>query len=158
MDNLETDRDLGWIFTNRYARLRSPSFARHRASFAYNLAATLHLHDNRTLRPDLLRGSRERGMCFMRLFPSFALTPDPQMVGAVEVEQAFPEALKGPVLRRVQFQTTSRIDALVDQIYDEFKADYYPGKPSRYTSVATDCAGWCATRRASEARSSQTAH
>ncbi|KAK4456091.1 imitation switch two complex protein 1 [Podospora aff. communis PSN243] len=48
--------------------------------------------------------------------------------GAAEVEQAFPEALKGPILRRVQFQTVSRIDALVDQIYDEFKSDYYPGE------------------------------
>ncbi|CAK7208582.1 hypothetical protein SBRCBS47491_000140 [Sporothrix bragantina] len=51
-----------------------------------------------------------------------------QRAGAAEVEQAFPEALKGPVLRRVQFQTVSRIDALVDQIYDEFKTDYHPGE------------------------------
>lgn len=50
------------------------------------------------------------------------------MLGAVEVEQAFPEALKGPILRRVQFQTVSRIDALVDQVYDEFRSDYYPGE------------------------------
>ncbi|KAB5558006.1 ATP-utilizing chromatin assembly and remodelling N-terminal-domain-containing protein [Coniochaeta sp. 2T2.1] len=52
----------------------------------------------------------------------------PKFAGAAEVEQAFPEALKGPVLRKVQFQTTSRIDALVDRIYDEFKNDYYPGE------------------------------
>lgn len=32
------------------------------------------------------------------------------------------------MLRKVQFQTTSRIDALVDHIYDEFKNDYYPGE------------------------------
>ncbi|KAI1504274.1 ATP-utilizing chromatin assembly and remodelling N-terminal-domain-containing protein [Biscogniauxia marginata] len=51
-----------------------------------------------------------------------------ELAGAQEVEQAFPEALKGPVLRRVQFQTISRIDTLVDMIYDEFKADYYPGE------------------------------
>ncbi|KAK3938342.1 ALG6, ALG8 glycosyltransferase family-domain-containing protein [Diplogelasinospora grovesii] len=51
-----------------------------------------------------------------------------ELEGAEEVEQAFPEPLKGPVLRRVQFQTVSRIDALVDQIYDEFKNDYYPGE------------------------------
>lgn len=50
------------------------------------------------------------------------------MEGAAEVEQAFPEALKGPVLRRVQFQTVSRIDTLVDQVYDEFKNDFYPGE------------------------------
>ncbi|CAG8960013.1 hypothetical protein HYFRA_00013201 [Hymenoscyphus fraxineus] len=51
-----------------------------------------------------------------------------ELAGAEEVEQAFPEALKGPILRRVQFQTISRIDTLVDLIYDEFKADYYPGE------------------------------
>ncbi|KAI0386232.1 hypothetical protein F5Y04DRAFT_243653 [Hypomontagnella monticulosa] len=51
-----------------------------------------------------------------------------ELAGAQEVDQAFPEALKAPVLRRVQFQTISRIDTLVDMIYDEFKADYYPGE------------------------------
>ncbi|OBR14264.1 Ddt domain-containing protein [Colletotrichum higginsianum IMI 349063] len=51
-----------------------------------------------------------------------------ELAGAEEVEQAFPEALKGPVLRRVQFQTVSRIDALVDLVFDEFRADYYPGE------------------------------
>ncbi|KAI0199968.1 ATP-utilizing chromatin assembly and remodelling N-terminal-domain-containing protein [Astrocystis sublimbata] len=51
-----------------------------------------------------------------------------ELAGAQEVDQAFPEALKGPVLRRVQFQTISRIDSLVDLIFDEFKADYYPGE------------------------------
>ncbi|KAG9237190.1 hypothetical protein BJ875DRAFT_438652 [Amylocarpus encephaloides] len=51
-----------------------------------------------------------------------------ELAGAQEVEEAFPEALKGPVLRRVQFQTISRIDTLVDLIYEEFKGDYYPGE------------------------------
>ncbi|KAK2031865.1 hypothetical protein LX32DRAFT_661587 [Colletotrichum zoysiae] len=51
-----------------------------------------------------------------------------ELAGAEEVEQAFPEALKGPVLRRVQFQTVSRIDALVDMVFEEFRADYYPGE------------------------------
>jgi len=51
-----------------------------------------------------------------------------QLAGAQEVEEAFPEALKGPILRRVQFQTISRIDTLVDLIYDEYRADYYPGE------------------------------
>lgn len=48
--------------------------------------------------------------------------------GAREVEAAFPEALKGPILRRVQFQTISRIDLLVDLIYEEFRMDYYPNE------------------------------
>jgi hypothetical protein len=51
-----------------------------------------------------------------------------QEAGAQEVEAAFPEALKGPILRRVQFQTISRIDTLVDLIYEEFRADYYPNE------------------------------
>lgn len=51
-----------------------------------------------------------------------------ELAGAEEVEQAFPIALKGPILRRVQFQTISRIDNLVDLVYDEFKKDYYPGE------------------------------
>lgn len=44
------------------------------------------------------------------------------------MEQSFPEALKGPVLHKVQFQTVSRLDNLVDYIYEEFKQDYYPGE------------------------------
>ncbi|KAL2064435.1 hypothetical protein VTL71DRAFT_4929 [Oculimacula yallundae] len=51
-----------------------------------------------------------------------------ETAGAQEVEEAFPEALKAPILRRIQFQTISRIDTLVDLIYDEFRADYYPGE------------------------------
>ncbi|KAI1772503.1 ATP-utilizing chromatin assembly and remodelling N-terminal-domain-containing protein [Hypoxylon cercidicola] len=51
-----------------------------------------------------------------------------ELAGAQEVDQAFPEPLKGPVLRRVQLQVISRIDTLVDMIYDEFKSEYYPGE------------------------------
>lgn len=40
----------------------------------------------------------------------------------------FPESLRGPILRKVQFQTVSRLDNLVDVIYDEFKSDYFPGE------------------------------
>jgi hypothetical protein len=62
-------------------------------------------------------------MCLARQM----LTPT-QLAGAQEVEEAFPEALKGPILRRVQFQTISRIDTLVDLIFDEYRSDYYPGE------------------------------
>ena len=51
-----------------------------------------------------------------------------ETAGARDVESAFPEALKQPVLRKLQFSTVSRIDNLVDQIYDAFKTDYYPGE------------------------------
>ncbi|KAI4261377.1 MAG: hypothetical protein L6R42_003420 [Xanthoria sp. 1 TBL-2021] len=45
-----------------------------------------------------------------------------------EVEDAFPDALKGPILRKVQFSTVSRLDHLVDHVYEDFKHDYYPGE------------------------------
>lgn len=69
-----------------------------------------------------------------------------QLAGAQEVEQAFPEPLKGPILRRVQFQTISRIDNLVDKLYEEFKGDFYPGEHvtvsihtgERFTGVVRD--------------------
>ncbi|KAL4871138.1 hypothetical protein BDV12DRAFT_164837 [Aspergillus spectabilis] len=46
-----------------------------------------------------------------------------------EVNNSFPEALKGPILRRTQFSTVSRVDNLVDEIYEEFKQEFYPGEP-----------------------------
>jgi DDT domain/ATP-utilising chromatin assembly and remodelling N-terminal/WSTF, HB1, Itc1p, MBD9 motif 1 len=44
------------------------------------------------------------------------------------VDSSFPEALREPVLRRVQFSTTSRIDHLVDQVFEDFRQDFYPGE------------------------------
>jgi DDT domain/ATP-utilising chromatin assembly and remodelling N-terminal/WSTF, HB1, Itc1p, MBD9 motif 1 len=44
------------------------------------------------------------------------------------VDSSFPEALREPVLRRVQFSTVSRIDNLVDQVFDDFRQDFYPGE------------------------------
>ncbi|KAJ5690643.1 hypothetical protein N7462_005035 [Penicillium macrosclerotiorum] len=46
-----------------------------------------------------------------------------------EVNNSFPEALKEPILRRIQFSTVSRVDSLVDEVYEEFKSDFYPGEP-----------------------------
>ncbi|KAF7950021.1 hypothetical protein EAE96_007324 [Botrytis aclada] len=51
-----------------------------------------------------------------------------ELAGAQEVEEAFPNPLKQPVLRRVQFSTISRIDTLVDIIFEEFRSDYFPGE------------------------------
>lgn len=36
--------------------------------------------------------------------------------------------LKDPILRKVQFSTISRIDDLVNAVYDEFKKDFFPGE------------------------------
>ncbi|KAI9809421.1 MAG: hypothetical protein M1827_006857 [Pycnora praestabilis] len=69
------------------------------------------------------------------------------MEGSKDVDKAFPDALREPVLRKVQFSTISRIDnlgiltfstalslqanlfdSLVDHIFDEFKQDFYPSE------------------------------
>ncbi|KAL4780148.1 ATP-utilizing chromatin assembly and remodelling N-terminal-domain-containing protein [Aspergillus varians] len=52
-----------------------------------------------------------------------------EMEESREVNNSFPEALKGPILRRTQFSTVSRVDNLVDEIYEEFKHEFYPGEP-----------------------------
>nr|POE59377.1 imitation switch two complex protein 1 [Quercus suber] len=44
------------------------------------------------------------------------------------IESVFPDVLKGPILRKVQFAVISRIDDLVNTIFDEFKRDFYPGE------------------------------
>ena len=51
-----------------------------------------------------------------------------EAIGSQEVDSSFPEALREPVLRRVQFSTTSRIDNLVDQVFEDFRQDFYPGE------------------------------
>lgn len=71
------------------------------------------------------------GLTFFEAFKS-------ELAGGKEVEASFPEALKGPILRRVQFQTVSRLDNLVDQIYEEFKHDYYPGEDVTVTMDGGD--------------------
>ncbi|RAK79612.1 DDT domain protein [Aspergillus fijiensis CBS 313.89] len=52
-----------------------------------------------------------------------------EMEESREVNSAFPDALKEPILRRIQFSTVSRVDNLVDEIFEEFKQDFYPGEP-----------------------------
>jgi ATP-utilising chromatin assembly and remodelling N-terminal/DDT domain/WSTF, HB1, Itc1p, MBD9 motif 1 len=51
-----------------------------------------------------------------------------EAIGSQEVESSFPEALREPVLRKVQFSTISRIDNLVDKVFDDFRQDFYPGE------------------------------
>ncbi|KIW59642.1 hypothetical protein PV05_04078 [Exophiala xenobiotica] len=51
-----------------------------------------------------------------------------EQAGSKEIDEAFPQALREPVLRRVQFSTTSRIDNLVEEVFNEFKNDFYPGE------------------------------
>ncbi|KAJ5398117.1 hypothetical protein N7509_006230 [Penicillium cosmopolitanum] len=51
-----------------------------------------------------------------------------EMEESREVNSSFPEALREPILRRIQFSTVSRVDHLVDEIFEEFKSDFYPGE------------------------------
>ena len=44
------------------------------------------------------------------------------------VEKKFPEALKEHILRHLQFNRTTRLDHLVDQVYLTFKEDFFPGE------------------------------
>ena len=59
----------------------------------------------------ILGGSQKRGI--PEKISSYA-----QKRAARGVDQAFPEALKEPVLRKLQFSTISRLDHLVEYIYD----------------------------------------
>lgn len=45
-----------------------------------------------------------------------------------KVEKTFPESIKEPILRFVQFSTIPRLDVLVDMVYSKFKNDFYPGE------------------------------
>jgi hypothetical protein len=53
---------------------------------------------------------------------------DSEMKEMKIVEDNFPEHLKEPILRHLQFSTVPRIDQLVDNVYSTFKIDYYPGE------------------------------
>ncbi|KAK9459382.1 ATP-utilizing chromatin assembly and remodelling N-terminal-domain-containing protein, partial [Lipomyces oligophaga] len=53
---------------------------------------------------------------------------DSEISGSRSVDSLFPESLKEPVLRRLQFSTTPRLDHLVDEVYETFKSDFYPGE------------------------------
>ncbi|KAK3700580.1 hypothetical protein LTR37_015909, partial [Vermiconidia calcicola] len=44
------------------------------------------------------------------------------------IETVFPEVLRDPILRKVQFSQISRVDDLVNSVYDEFKRDFFPGE------------------------------
>lgn len=47
---------------------------------------------------------------------------------AAKLHRRFPEALKSPVLKAVQFVITGRLDNLVDLVFDRFKDRYFGGE------------------------------
>lgn len=69
---------------------------------------------------DLLGSPQKRGKCPSHFGSELTGI---QKRAAKGVDQTFPEALKEPVLRRIQFSTVSRLDHLVEQIYDARVSD-----------------------------------
>lgn len=51
-----------------------------------------------------------------------------ESTSANDIERIFPEALRGPILRRAQFSEIGRMNDLVDYIFAEFKNDFFPGE------------------------------
>jgi hypothetical protein len=45
-----------------------------------------------------------------------------------QIMNNFPEALKEPILRKIQFSQISRLDALVDDVYNSLRHDFFPGE------------------------------
>lgn len=45
-----------------------------------------------------------------------------------DIDKIFPDALRDPILRKVQFSTISRIDELTSWVFETFKDDLYPGE------------------------------
>ncbi|KAJ9639485.1 hypothetical protein H2201_002858 [Coniosporium apollinis] len=59
---------------------------------------------------------------------TFFQARDSETQGSKALQSTFPEALRDPVLRRVQFSPISRIDDLVTTVYEEFKENFSPGE------------------------------
>ncbi|GAB7353513.1 hypothetical protein MBLNU459_g3959t1 [Dothideomycetes sp. NU459] len=53
---------------------------------------------------------------------------DSENSSSLDIEKIFPDALKDPILRKVQFSCISRIDELVSMVFDEFRNDFFPGE------------------------------
>ncbi|KAG6285992.1 hypothetical protein E4U46_005312 [Claviceps purpurea] len=121
----------GEIFTNYEDYLSRMDFYKqviHAPCFGYSSSLALTKVLQRRFN-DQITG--QSGLTFFEAFNS-------ELTGGREVEASFPEALKGPILRKVQFQTVSRLDNLVDLIFDEFRHDYYPGEEVTVTLEGGD--------------------
>ncbi|KAM0716301.1 hypothetical protein Q7P37_007746 [Cladosporium fusiforme] len=51
-----------------------------------------------------------------------------QSQSLAEIENVFPDVLRDPILRKVQFSTIGRMDELVNWVYNEFKREFFPGE------------------------------
>lgn len=61
-----------------------------------------------------------------------------QSSSSLDIEKLFPDALRDPILRKVQFSTISRIDELVSMVFDAFRNDFFPGEEVNVTLEGGD--------------------
>ncbi|KAK4986899.1 hypothetical protein LTR50_005030 [Elasticomyces elasticus] len=45
-----------------------------------------------------------------------------------DIDKNFPQPLREPVLRKIQFKVVPRVDDLVNLVYEEFQKDFFPGE------------------------------
>ncbi|KAF2225356.1 hypothetical protein BDZ85DRAFT_248699 [Elsinoe ampelina] len=65
--------------------------------------------------------NRKSGMTFFEALES-------ESVNAADIDKSFPEHLRIPVLRKVQFSQIGRMEDLVSHVYEEFRNDFFPGE------------------------------
>ncbi|KAF4549246.1 ATP-utilizing chromatin assembly and remodelling N-terminal domain-containing protein [Elsinoe fawcettii] len=65
--------------------------------------------------------NRKSGMTFFEALES-------ESVNAAGIDKTFPEHLRVPVLRKVQFSQIGRMEDLVSHVYEEFRSDFFPGE------------------------------
>lgn len=61
-----------------------------------------------------------------------------QNSSSLDIEKIFPDALRDPILRKVQFSPISRIDELVSMVFEEFRNDFFPGEEVNVTLEGGD--------------------
>ncbi|KAL1301491.1 hypothetical protein AAFC00_005736 [Neodothiora populina] len=69
---------------------------------------------------------------------TFFAASDMETHSSIDIEKLFPDALRDPILRKVQFSTISRIDELVTMVFEEFKAEFFPGEEVDITLQSGD--------------------
>ena len=73
---------------------------------------TLRLRNHGAFWAELQRGFKERGRFYLYLVAIILGSDASQLDASDEVDEDFPDALREPILRRVQFSQISRIDNL----------------------------------------------
>ncbi|KAG9525951.1 hypothetical protein KCU79_g23418, partial [Aureobasidium melanogenum] len=59
---------------------------------------------------------------------TFFAAVDSENNSSSDIDKIFPDALRDPILRKVQFSDISRIDELVSFVFEEFRSEFFPGE------------------------------